>query len=272
VAMTLQEALASPEAHALYEAVVAEQFDMALGRDPAPLPSPPGDGTLVDHLLSEPTLGRIREAAAQRVADHIGRIRAVELHRARPHQAQRTEIARAQAMTERRRGGRPLRISRKGAKILESLLAVPTADERAAAQAQEPRTRAARALDELRAKPHEPDDLVPDPYGARLVEARVAAMPPEQRGWRERMAAAGCSRETIAATTGALPESPDPDDGQLEDLEPPEPTEDLVWDRHSGRLLEASVAHTPPTERGWREVLAARGLSETTIAALGGAR
>jgi len=79
----------------------------------------------------------------------------------------------------------------------------------AAAQASQPRTRSARALDNLRdltlrESPYDGDEMVRDPHSGRLVEAPLAATPPERRSaWAERMRAKGCSPETIAALGGA---------------------------------------------------------------------
>lgn len=206
--MNLKQALETPQARAVYDAVLAEQYDLALGRDPAPLPTPRGDGglgTLVEAMLSEPTLSHLRETAAQHVADRIEHMRGVELHAERRRHANRTQIDNAIATSQARRGGRPRHISRRGGALLEAMLA--PANEDARAQASQPRTRGARVLDDLRATslrstPYDGDEIVRDPHSGRLLEAPVAAIPPAERGWRERLAIRGLSATTIEALGG----------------------------------------------------------------------
>lgn len=169
---------------AVIERLVAEQFDHAMGRqisEAARLPAAPGDGTLLDALLSEPTISELRATAREHVQHRVAAIRHAESRPAREAAKRGAAIREAQA----RRGGRT-RLSVKGRQVLGSLLEIPTDGGDAAAQVPGRAGRAERVKAELRESAAE----------------RAQQTPAEGAAWAEHMRRRGLSETTIRALRG----------------------------------------------------------------------
>jgi hypothetical protein len=192
--MRLQQALGSAPVQSLIDAIAREQVEVALGRgiqeSAATLPPRPHDGTLVDALLSEPVLSSVRARAAEKAAAAVARAKAApSVAASREKHLQRVRL--------RMNGGRTMPQNRH-----------PALDRRdelvRSASAPDRRTTGGRILETmLEPVARDDDDLVLDVHSGRIVEAAVAATPPAQRGWRERMAVLGCGQTTIAALGGS---------------------------------------------------------------------
>jgi hypothetical protein len=209
--MRLQQALGTAQVRSLIDAIAREQIDLALGggiqESAVSLPARPHDGTLVDALLSEPVLSRIREEAAEQATAAVKRAKGAK------HAQVCREMAaeRARRRIKATRGATTVRMSSAARQCMEGRQAmidgapVPQPrDSLAILETLMPSRARTEPVVELDVEaPEAVEDRVHDPYTGRIVEAAVAAVPPAQRGWREQMALRGCGATTIEALGGA---------------------------------------------------------------------
>jgi hypothetical protein len=205
--MRLEQALGSGQVQGLIDGLAREAVDRAFGLDiqesAMSLPPRPGDGSLVDALLSEPVLGRIRKEAAEQARAAVARAKG----------AKRAEICRemhAERIRQKTTRGRsPMRLTRAAHQFMEGrqdqIDTAPLPQPRTSLQILEalmPGRGQAEPVLEPEPADNEPEvqvERVRDPY----TGASVAAVPPAARGWREQLALRGCGETTIRALGGA---------------------------------------------------------------------
>lgn len=206
----VSEAASDPAVQQMLAAVVLAEldagFDGRICEAPA-LPERPGDGSVVDALLSPEFVARVREMARTAVAKHkfVARVREMAKHK--------QAIRGAATMAERQAGPQ-----RPSLKVLEAVGAKSprrrTASARAFLEGRQAaideavlrgagaaRPSSGMAIVESLMPQRADGDPVPDPHwpGTGVREASVASVPPAQRGWRERLRSRGLSDRTIEA-------------------------------------------------------------------------
>jgi hypothetical protein len=170
---------------------------------------------LKEALESAPVQSYIQEMVNASVAETVGAqvsaIRSREAKRAKDLDAHRRQL-------DRLRGGR--RNDRSPDEVAESMGVLETlrwGGERAVTRAETQRagmdlpadggacrngqTRGMRVLEAMQQR-QDPDEPVREPLSGRVLEAAVAAVPVENRGWRERMLMRGISTDVIEALGG----------------------------------------------------------------------